>query len=158
MTLSAGGIGATAITISSMTQSATNQTITMSAGTDVSTQNGSLFVASGGQYRFQFGTQAAQRLDSYYKLLNISTHWDETSSSATSSATQVGLIPAAPSSFIVQNNTRVRTVPQTLATSSTDCSLVLQYGAGNATAFLVKNPNPGDVLRVSFVFGASSAL
>ncbi len=145
-------------TISSMTQSTTNQTITMSTAANPSWAQGVTLTASGGLYTFQFGTQAALRLDSYYKFLGMTSHWVQTTGSATSSATQVGLIPAAPTSFVVQNNTRQRTIPATTTSGSSDCTLSVIYGSGVATAFLAANPNPGDSLYVQFKFGASSAI
>ncbi len=157
MVLSGTSINANT-TISSMTQSATNQTITMSGVANPSFAQGLTFTATGGLYSFQFGTQAATRLDSYYKFLGMQSHWVQTTGSATSSATQVGLIPTAPASFIVQNNTRQRTIPATTTSGSTDCTLSVIYGAGNATAFLAASPNAGDSLYVSFKFGNSSAV
>lgn len=118
---------------------------------------GSLTV-SGGQYVVQFGTQAGVRLDTYYKLLSITASWDETSGSATGTATQAQLAPAAPNMFMVTNKTTVRTIPATATSPNTDCTVVLQFGSGSGTSFVAANPNPGDSVRLLFVLGNSSAI
>lgn len=120
---------------------------------------GSAFNATGGRYIFQFGLNNGNRLDSYFKLLYVHTSLDESSSSASGSIGVAALAPVAPSGgFIVQNNSRVRTIPSTQATASTDCSISLQFGAGTGTGFVARDPVAGEGIRVMFVFGNSSAI
>ncbi len=116
------------------------------------------FNASGGRFIFQFGLNVGNRLDSYYKLLYVHTAWDETSSSASGSLTTAALAPVGGQGFLVQNNSRVRTIPATTTSGSTDCSLILQYGTGAGTSFVAANPVAGEGLRVLFVLGNSSAI
>lgn len=120
---------------------------------------GTSFNATGGRMLFQFGLNNGNRLDPYYKLLYVHTSWDESSGSASGSVGVAALAPVAPSGgFMVANNTRTRTIPQTQATASTDCSLSLQYGSGVGTGFVAQNPVAGEGMRVLFIFGNSSAI
>lgn len=155
MTLAGGLAG----TVSSIT--AGSGLITLASGTGVPTTNGGILTATGGRFRLQLGTQAAVRLDTYYKLLSVNYSWDMSSSSAAGSASVQALAPAAPNVFIAQNNTRVRTIPGTATTASTDCSLVIQMGnslAGAGGNFTAKDPVAGEALRIYMVFGNSSAI
>ena len=119
-------------------------------------------VADGGRYRFQFGSQENIRLDAYNKLLYTQVVWDMTTSSAVGSATAVALAPAAPQMFIVDNDVATLTLPRTLATQSTDCSLAVQFGFTTASAtsnfFRAATPANGESCRVLFVFGNSTAI
>lgn len=160
MTLS-GGFGATP-TISSMTASAGS--LVLSSGTGVTPTNGGIVTATGGRYRIQFGTQAAQRLDTYNKLLGFDYEWSMTTSSAVGTASRLALAPNAPLIFLVQNNISTRTIPRTSTSGSTDASLVLQMGlqgtAGGAMAsgFTASTPAAGEVLQLTFFLGNSTAL
>lgn len=118
---------------------------------------GTSFFAAGGRFLYQFGLNNGNRLDSYYKLLDVHTSWDETSGSASGVAV-ASLAPVSGQGFMVANNSRVRTIPQTQATASTDCSIAIQYGTGVGTGFVAKDPLAGEALRVMFVFGNSSAI
>ncbi len=143
-------------TISSVT--AGSGLLTLASGTGVATTNGGLITATGGRFRVQFGTQAAVRLDSYFKLLDVQYSWDMSAGSVSGTASINAIGPNAPLAFIQQNNTRVRTIPRTATSGSTDCSLILQTGAGVGGAFNAVNPVAGTGLRILFVFGNSSAI
>lgn len=116
------------------------------------------FQATGGRYIFQFGLNNGNRLDPYYKLLYVRSDYDESSGSASGSVGVAALAPVAPNNFLVANNSKQRTIPQTQATASTDCSLILQYGTGVGTGFTAKDIAAGEGVRVLFVFGNSSAI
>lgn len=156
------GFGATT-TISSITAGAA-QSLTLASGTGVTTTNAGAVIATGGRYRIQFGTQAAQRLDTYNKLLGWSFQWEMTTSSAVGTATRQHLAPAAPEVFLVQNNIQQRTIPKTSTSGSTDASLVIQTGTyglvGGAYAggFTAQAPATGESLKLMFMFGNSTAL
>lgn len=153
MTLSGTGIGTATIgTISAATGS-----IVMSAPA-ASAQASTTITASGGQYIFQFGTQAGVRLDSYAKLLDWNYVFDESTGSASGKALVAQLAPASTVGFIVTNTTQVRTIPATGTSNSTDCALVVQFGNGAGTGFVAQNPSPGEVLRCSFTFGNSTSI
>lgn len=146
-------------TISSIT--AGSGLITMTSGTGVVSTNGALVNATGGRFRVQFGQQAAQRLDTYNKLMDFGYSWDYSAASVSGSATLQAVAPNTPDMFIVQNNTQVRTIPQTLTSGSTDASLVLQMGnflGGAGLNFTAANPVAGSSVRFYFVFGNSSAI
>lgn len=121
--------------------------------------------ASGGRYRFSFGTQENVRLDAYNKLLYTQVSWDETTSSSVGNATSIALSPSAPQMFVVDNKISIKTVPPTLATNSTDCSIAVQFGfttssgIGDAAVnrFVAGNPSTGESCRVLFVLGNSTA-
>lgn len=138
------------------TISAATGSIVLSAAASV-TAGSSSFTAAGGQYIMQFGTQAALRLDPYFKLLMIKQSFDSSTGSAIGTATQVQTTPVAPTMLIIQNNTRVRTIPATATSGSTDCSLTLQFGNGTGVGFIAKAPAAGEGLRIETVFGNSSA-
>lgn len=116
------------------------------------------FSAVGGQYIFQFGSQAGVRLDGYNKLLAFDYSWDESTSSASGSALQSALAPGATNAFVVSNSVSTRTVPPTITTNSTDCSVVVQLGVGAGVGFSAVAPSAGEVLKVNFVLGNSSAI
>lgn len=126
----------------------------------VGASSATAFQATGGRFIFQFGLNVGNRLDPYYKLLYTHTSWDESSASASGSmALTAALAPVAPSGgFLVKNNINVRTIPQTQATASTDCSLIVQYGAGVGAGFVAASPVAGEGMRVLFVLGNSSAI
>lgn len=149
--------GAVSGTIASIT--AASGLITLASGTGVPTSNAGVMFVNTGRYRVQFGTQAAVRLDSYYKFLGLSYSWDMSASSASGGALVQALSPAASDVFMVQNNTRVRTIPRTSTSGSTDCSLVLEVGSqSNQNVFTAVAPVAGSGLRIVFVFGNSSAV
>lgn len=156
MTLS-GSLGTG--TISSIT--AGSRLITLTSGTGITTTNGALVNATGGRFRVQFGQQAAKRLDTYNKLMGFQYSWDYSSASTSGGALIQAVAPNAPETFIVQNNTQVRTIPQTLTSGSTDASLVIQTGnylGGAGQNFTAANPVAGSILRLVFVFGNSTAI
>lgn len=117
------------------------------------------FLASGGSYILQYGTNQAQgRLDSYFKLLQLQHSFDMSTGSAIGTATQAQLAPAAPSMILVKNNTKVRTVPATATSASTDCSIIVQFGSGAGTSFVAATPAAGEGLRIWTAFGNSSSI
>lgn len=124
----------------------------------VGASSATAFNATGGRYIFQFGLNNGNRLDPYYKMLFVHSAWDESSASASGSAGVAALGPSSGAGFLVDNNINQRTIPQTQATASTDCSLVLQFGSGIGTGFVAADPKGGEGLRVLFVLGNSSAI
>ena len=135
---------------SSLALSFNNQSIFTAAGVP--------FTAVGGQYIFQFGTQAGQRLDGYFKLLDWNYVWDESTGSASGSALQSQLAPAASNGFIIGNKTQIRTIPATGTSGSTDCTLTVQFGTAAGVQFQAVQPVAGEVLRCSFTFCNSSSI
>lgn len=119
---------------------------------------GTAFNATGGRLIFQFGLNVGNRLDSYYKVLAVLNSWDESSASASGSATVAALAPASGFGFIQDNNVNQRTIPATTVSGSSDCSIILQYGQGAGVNFVAANPVAGEGLRVLFVLGNSSAI
>jgi hypothetical protein len=110
-----------------------------------------------GQYILQLGQQAAQRLDTYNKLLMVQHSFDGTTSSGIGGVGQRQLVPAAPSMLLIQNKTQVRTVPPTLATNSTDASITVQFGSGFGNSFSAGVPAAGEAVRIVLVMGNSTA-
>jgi len=154
MTVTGAGIqGSTTIgTISASTDSLVLSKVASITGTSSS------LIASGGRYVFQFGTQAGVKLDTYVKLLSVQTKWDESTASASGSATLAALAPEIGTDFVVSNNISVRTIPSTATTSSTDASISLQFGTGTGVNFVAKNPAAGESLRVCFTLCNSTAM
>lgn len=143
-------------TISSF--SAAGKSVTLSKQA-ITTDATATYNATGGRYRFQFGQQAGLRLDPYVKLMGVEVRFDVTTGSAGGNATQLQLAPSAPVAFVVDNLSSTRTVPTTLATSSTDASVAIQfgYGQGPGTGFVATAPADGEIARVVFIFGNSTA-
>lgn len=118
------------------------------------------FVASGGQYVFQFGVNTSvgslsqmSRLDTYNRLLQYQVAWDSSMSSVSAGvATSVG------THFVDTNNITQKTIPSTLTSNSTDATLVIQFGVGNGTGFVAAVPNPGFVMRASFTMGNTTSI
>ncbi len=110
-----------------------------------------------GQYILQLGQQAGARLSTYNKLLMLQHSFDETSGSASGSATVQQLAPLAPSMVLIQNNTTLRTVPPTAATNSTDASITVQFGTGTGKNFVATAPAAGEAVRIVMIMGNSSA-
>lgn len=108
-----------------------------------------------GQYILQLGQQAATRLDTYVKILGISYSWDETTGSATGQALQMQLAPNAPNLVLIQDKVKVRTIPATAATGSTDATITFQLGKGWGQEFTARVPAPGEALRVVLTLGNS---
>lgn len=157
ITGSPGTLGAN-ITISSMT--AGTGSLVLSSGTNVVTQPADTLFASGGQYLIQFGQLAGVRLDSYNKLLSVNYDWREVTGSAAGSSTTVPLFPAATDTFVTSVRTGIRTIPQTLTSGSSDCSITIQMGfyGSNDNTFTAVNPQPGEVLHMSIAFCNSTAI
>lgn len=143
-------------TISSF--SAAGKSITLSSQAITTDASGS-YNATGGRYRFQFGSLAAQRLDPYVKLLGVDVRFDTSTGSASGNASQLQVAPVAHTSFIVDNKISVRTIPQTQATSSTDASVALQFGSGigPGTGFVARVPADGEIAHIVFTLGNSTA-
>lgn len=151
MTLSGSGVSGT---IGTMT--AATSTIVMSAPA-TSAQATTTITATGGQYIFQLGQQAGTRLDSYAKLLDFNYSFSEDTGSASGSFQQLQLAPAAQNGFLIANNTKVRTIPATLTSNSTDCTIIVQFGNGSGTGFVAASPANGEVLRINLGMGNSTA-
>lgn len=163
-----------AITNSTIPNGATVGTISPSTGSIVFTgtpagaaftgSTGATMVVSGGQYIIQFGVLTTagsasynSRLDAYNRLLDFNLSFDSSVGSCAASATQQQIAPNVSQYFIVQNNTTVKTIPQSMANSSTDCSLTVQLGTG-ANGFVPVPPAPGLVMRFDFTFGNTTAV
>lgn len=155
MTITGSGV-ATSQVISSTMAAASTGTITV-AKQNITTADEVALQATGGRYQFQFGQEAAKRLDTYVKLLGVQVSWDESTSSAIGTATSLALAPAGPEAFVVKNNISIRTIPQTTTTGSTDASISLQFGYGRGVLFNAATPQTGESCRVVFVFGNSTA-
>lgn len=125
----------------------------------ITTDASATYNATGGRYRFQFGQQAALRLDPYVKLLGVDVRFDVSTGSAGGNAAQLQLAPSAPIAFVVDNQISVRTIPATSTSGSTDASVALQfgYGTGPGTGFVATAPADGEQARVVFIFGNSTA-
>ena len=125
------------------------------------------FVASGGQYIFQFGVQnnvgsltQSARLDTYNRLLDFNASYDASTGSSIGTATQQALAPSASQYFVIQNNINVKTIPFTATSASTDASLIVQFGnAAGATgsSFVPSVPQSGTAVRFNFTFGNTTA-
>lgn len=152
MTVTGTGVQTTNL-ISSM--SAAGKTITMTKQ-NITTGDEIALLASGGQFTFQFGNKSGVNLDTYNKLLAVQASWDVTSASASGTATQLQLAPAAPQSFVLGSVAfNQRTVPGSSTSGSTDATVQLQVGFGQGTSFSAYKPVAGEVMRVMFVFGNS---
>lgn len=115
-----------------------------------------------GQYIIQLGQQAAVRTSTYVKLLEVQHSFDMTTSSAVGTAAvnqvaQAQLVPLAPAMYVIQDNTKVKTIPQVATSGSSDGTIVVQFGSGVGTAFQAKAPGPGEAIRMVFMFGNCSA-
>lgn len=145
-----------ATTVSSFT--ASSKTIVLSKQA-ITTDTAATYNATGGRYRFQFGQQAALRLDPYVKLMGFDIRFDVSTGSAGGNATQIQLAPSAPNAFLVDNQISVRTIPSTATSGSTDASIALQFGTGigPGTGFTAGSPADGEIARVIFIFGNSTA-
>lgn len=152
-TVSGTGIQAST-TISSFNVGAGTITLSKVAS---STNPADLLAVTGGQYTFQFGFKAVTNLDTYPKLLMASHNWDESTGSASGTVSLIQSAPAAPAMFIVGNNTQIKTIPATSTSGSTDATLTVQFGTGAGTSFIASNPGNGDLLRMFFMFGNSTA-
>lgn len=122
------------------------------------------FVASGGQYIFQFGVNTTvgslsnqSRLDTYNRLLDFNLSYDGSTSSSIGTQTQLATAPNLTQYFVVQNNTTVKTVPSTLTSNSTDASLVVQFGNTVGATFVPAVLQAGTAIRVDFTFGNTTA-
>lgn len=125
---------------------------------------GGVFVASGGQYIFQFGVNTTvgslsqnSRLDTYNRLLNLNISYACDSGSSIGTATQVALTPTVSQYFVTQFNLRTKTLPAVATSSSTDASLVIQFGNNIGTGFQPAVLAPGMIVRVNFTMGNTTA-
>lgn len=140
-------------TISSMVPA--SGTVTISANTTAAATE--TVTASGGQFILQLGTQAGVRLDTYNHLLGLAPHWDEVSNQG--GASTGALAPAAPSVFLVGNQTSVRTIPSTAASQASDATITIQCGYYNGSgSFIAKDPDSGSILRLAMQLSRSSAI
>ena len=139
--------------------SAAGKSIVLSSQAIATNAGPAIYNATGGRYRFQLGTKAAQNLTPFVKILAVNVTRDLSTGSASGSAVALQSAPSAPVAFIVDNNISVRTIPATAASGSTDASFALQfgYGVGPGTGFVAAAPVDGEVLRVEVVLGNSTA-
>lgn len=126
--------------------------LTQAVVTGSSTGSLALF-ASGGRYRIQFGQQAAQRLDTYVKLLDFNVAFSCAASSASGSVGVAAQAPTANDTILVSNNVRTRTIPATLVSGSTDASVAIQFGTGSGAGFVAADPAKNESIRFSFTLG-----
>lgn len=110
-----------------------------------------------GQYILQLGQQAAQRLDTYVKVLQLQHSFDETTGSSVGKALQMQQAPSAPAMVWIQNNTQIRTIPATATSGSTDASITVQFGSGSGASFSAGVPDAGSAVRIVMVLGNSTA-
>lgn len=110
-----------------------------------------------GQYILQLGQQAATRLQPYVKLLQLQHSFDETTGSAIGGVSQQQLSPNAPQMVLIQDKTKIRTIPATATSGSTDASITVQFGTGTGRNFIAGVPAPGEAVRIVMVMGNSSA-
>jgi hypothetical protein len=130
-------------------------TLTISANTTAASTE--VVSAAGGQYILQLGTQAGVRLDTYNHLLGLSPEWDEVANQG--GASTLASAPSANVLFLIGNQTSVRTIPSTAASSLTDATITFQCGYYNGSdAFVAKDPDSGSVLRLAMQLGRSSAI
>lgn len=108
-----------------------------------------------GQYILQLGQQAAQRLDTYNKILMVQHSFDETTGSATGGVSQIQLVPNAPSMVLCGNQTKVVTIPKTATSGSSDATITVQFGSGSGASFSAGVPAPGEAVRIVLVMGNS---
>lgn len=138
--------------------SAAGQSVVLSKQA-ITTDPSATYNATGGRYRFQLGTQAAQALTPFVKLLGVDVRFDVSTGSSGGTATQLQLAPSAPLSFVVDNKISVRTIPQVATSGSTDASVALQfgYGQGPVTGFVAATPADGEQATIVFILGNSTA-
>jgi hypothetical protein len=110
-----------------------------------------------GQYILQLGQQAAQRLDTYVKVLEVKHSFDETTGSASGGVGQIQLAPNAPSMVWIQNKVSTRTIPATATSGSTDASITVQFGTGSGAGFQAGVPAPGEAVQIVMILGNSTA-
>lgn len=112
---------------------------------------------SGGQYLIQFGRQAGIQLDTYNHLLGLNYNWDEIANNL-AQAGSTPAVPAAPSIFLIGNQTKIATIPGTATSKTTDSTLTIQCGTFSAGTFLAANPDSGSMVRLGFTFTRSGAI
>lgn len=156
------------ITGANITNSLTIGTITAATGSLVlsgpATGGNATFIASGGQYIFQFGVATtigsltqSSRLDTYNRCLDFNLSYDGSTASSIGTQTQAQLSPNTSQYVVVQNNTTIKTVPQTLTSASTDASLIVQFGNSIGTSFVPAVPTAGLLMRIGFTFGNTTS-
>lgn len=152
------GTGVATSNVISSTSVATGLTMTKQNITTTASGYSQALIASGGRYRFQFGSREGYNLDAYNKLLAVTAHYSETSGSALGTALNVALAPNSPSIFVVEDKTNTRTTTRSATCASTDCSLVLQMGDGAGVQFNARDPIAGEAIKFHFIFGNSTAI
>lgn len=125
----------------------------------ITTNTAGSYQATGGRVRLQLGAQAITQLNPYVKLLGVNVFSDVSTGSASGGVGVAQSAPAATTAFIVDNKVSTKTVPQTLATNSTDASVAIQFGvgAGPGTGFQAVSPGDGEIIRVDLILGNSTA-
>ena len=159
LTVSSGGSYNTTTTLGSITASGDTFVVNNQAILGVPSTTFVAGSAGGGtgQYILQLGQQAATRLQPYYKILSLSHSFDTTTGSCVGTATQQQLAPAAPKMVLIADNTKIRTIPATATSGSTDASITIQFGDGTAKNFSANFPAAGEAVRIVMVMGNSSA-
>lgn len=137
---------------------AANKTVVLSSQAIVTDGAGS-YNATGGRYRLQFGQQAATRLDPYVKLLGMNVTYDVSTGSSGGGVGVLQFAPLATTCFVIDNQITIRTIPATSTSGSTDASVAIQFGvgAGPGTGFQAVSPGNGEIVRVDFLLGNSTA-
>lgn len=110
-----------------------------------------------GQYILQLGQQAATRLDTYPKVLQVQHSFDMTTGSCVGTATQQQLSPKAPQMVWIRDQTKVKTIPTTATSGSSDATIMVQFGSGVGSAFTAAVPDAGSAVRIVLVMGNSTA-
>lgn len=162
LTVSSGGSYNTTVTIGSISAANAALATFLVDKQAILGVPGTTFVAGSGgggtgQYILQLGQQAATRLDPYVKILDCHHAFDMTSGSATGGVLQRQLAPNAPAMVLIDNNTSIRTIPQTATSGSSDCQITIQFGAGYGDGFGARVPQPGEAVRIVMVMGNSTA-
>lgn len=110
-----------------------------------------------GQYILQLG-QALSRVQTWPKLLAVQHSFDETTGSASGGVLQRQLAPNAPSMVLIKDNTKIKTIPASATSGSTDASITVQFGTGFGSNFQVGVPAPGEAVRIMLVLGNSTGV
>lgn len=110
-------------------------------------------VTATGGYILQLGTIAAQKVDTYVKVLGLRVLPD--CSPLQGAAAVAASAPAAPNWFLLQNNIS-KAIPA--ATATTAASITLMCGSGVGTLFVNSQPASGEGVYIEMLLGNSTAL
>lgn len=158
MQITGASASSTSLTIGTI--SASTGSVVLSKAAALATSASSSFVAQGGQYIIQFGTnQSLGMLDAYAKLVSVLWNPEMTTGSSSGTLTQAQLMPTDGSGepTLIGNFTKQRTIPTTLTSASQDCTIVIQFGNGGGTGFVASVPGAGEQWKMHAVFVNSTA-